>query len=80
MTDPILHRKLLILIRVHLGQLPATARLLSQALEYRPEDLARAANELMDPDRLVIVVVGDASEVQESLEAIAPVSVVTDEG
>ena len=40
------------------------------------EDLAKAANDLMDPDRLVIVVVGDASQVQESLEAIAEVTVV----
>ncbi|MGQ0553656.1 MAG: M16 family metallopeptidase [Planctomycetota bacterium] len=41
------------------------------------EDVAAAARTLLDPERLHIVVVGDAAVVRESLEAIAPVTVVT---
>jgi zinc protease len=44
------------------------------------EDLKRCAAELLAPDRLVIVVVGDASRVKEELEKIAPVDVVTEGG
>ena len=44
------------------------------------EDVAAAAAELLDPDRLLIVVVGDAKEVQEDLEEIAEVEVVTTGG
>ncbi len=44
------------------------------------EDVARAADELLDPERLVIVVVGDADKVREQLEEIAPVEVVSSGG
>ena len=44
------------------------------------EAVAEAARELLDPDGLLIVVVGDAGEVQESLEEIAEVEVVTEGG
>jgi zinc protease len=44
------------------------------------EDVARAATELLDPSRLIIVVVGDAATVKESLAKIAPVEVITEGG
>jgi zinc protease len=44
------------------------------------EDVAHAADELLDPSRLIIVVVGDASQVKESLQKIAPVEVITEGG
>jgi len=44
------------------------------------EDVTRAANELLDPSRLIIVVVGDAATVKESLAKIAPVEVITEGG
>lgn len=37
------------------------------------EEAAAAAKELIDPEKLVVVVVGDAGEIEEELEAIAPV-------
>ncbi|HTE05905.1 MAG TPA: insulinase family protein, partial [Planctomycetota bacterium] len=46
----------------------------------KSEDVARAADELLDPSRLIIVVVGDAASVKESLEKIAPVEVITEGG
>jgi zinc protease len=53
---------------------------LNQAIEgYREttgEDVVRIAHEVVDPSRLTIVVVGDAEQVRESLEAIAPVTVI----
>lgn len=42
------------------------------------EGVAEAAQALLHPDRLVIVVVGDASQVQESLAEIAPVELVVE--
>ncbi len=50
----------------YLGRIAATT----------PESVARAANELVDPGRLLIVVVGDAAKVKAELEAIGPVEVV----
>ncbi len=44
------------------------------------EAVVAAAQQLLDPERLLIVVVGDAKEVQEDLEEIAPVEVVTTGG
>lgn len=44
------------------------------------EDVSHAARVLLDPERLLIVVVGDASEVKEELEKIAPVDVITEGG
>jgi len=41
-------------------------------------DLQRAATDLLDPSRLVIVVVGDAARVKPDLENIAPVDVITE--
>lgn len=44
-----------------------------------PDDVLAAARDLIDPDRLLILVVGDASRIHEEIEAtdIAPVEVVT---
>jgi zinc protease len=44
------------------------------------EEVGRVAKELLDPGRLTIVVVGDASRVAEELRAIAPVTVVDENG
>jgi zinc protease len=44
------------------------------------EAVVEAARQLLDPDRLLIVVVGDAAQVQEDLEEIAEVDVVTSGG
>lgn len=44
------------------------------------DDVQRVAREYLHPDRSAIVVVGDASAVLESLEAIAPVSLFDVEG
>jgi zinc protease len=53
---------------------------LQQALEgYKAtnqEDIAHLASEVINTDVLTIVVVGDAAQVRESLEAIAPVEVI----
>ncbi len=40
------------------------------------DDVAAAARDLLHPDQMVIVVVGDAAQIQESLEEIAPVTVI----
>jgi zinc protease len=53
---------------------------LARIVNTTSDDVAKAANELLDPERLIIVVVGDASQVKESLEKIAPVEVVTEGG
>jgi len=45
-----------------------------------PEDLKNAAEALVKPDQLSIVVVGDASRVKAELEKIAPVDVITEGG
>jgi zinc protease len=72
------------------GQI-ARARLVGRPLEhiteYReriqavtPEDLTRAARRHLDPDRTVVVVVGDAVELLPRLRAIAPVQLYDVEG
>jgi zinc protease len=72
------------------GQI-ARARLLGQPLEhitqYRerilqitPEDVTAAARRHVDPDRAVIVVVGDAAQLIPRLSAIAPVTLYDVEG
>lgn len=43
------------------------------------DDVLAVANTYIQPENLVIVVVGDASEIQEKLEAIAPVTLVESE-
>jgi zinc protease len=40
------------------------------------EEVKKAADKLIDPKKLSIVVVGEASKIKESLEKIAPVTVV----
>ncbi len=44
-----------------------------------PENMHRAARELIDRNRLTIVVVGEAEKLQAELEAIAPVTLVAQE-
>ncbi|MCP4643119.1 MAG: insulinase family protein [bacterium] len=44
--------------------------------EVTADDIARVANEIVDSEAMTIVVVGDAAAVRESLEAIAPVTVI----
>jgi predicted Zn-dependent peptidase len=44
------------------------------------EAVAQAVAELIDPDRMVEVVVGDAEKVQKELEEIAEVDLVTTGG
>ncbi len=41
-----------------------------------PEDCLQLARETLDPDKLVVVVVGEAAKIQADLEEIAPVTVV----
>lgn len=43
------------------------------------EDVLAVANDYIQPENFVIVVVGDASEIQEQLEAIAPVTLIESE-
>ncbi len=56
---------------------------LNQALQgYRQtttEDILHVAQEIVDDEKLTIVVVGDASQIREGLEKIAPVTVVTED-
>ncbi len=63
---------------LELNELPRDwwSQYLQRVTSTSSSDLQRVANELLDPSRLVIVVVGDASRVKEGLEAIAPVEVV----
>ncbi|HOJ33283.1 MAG TPA: pitrilysin family protein [Candidatus Hydrogenedentes bacterium] len=42
------------------------------------EDMTRVASTLIDPEKLSIVVVGDAERIRKDLESIAPVSDITD--
>jgi zinc protease len=67
---------------LELNQLPATYwnDYLGRIAATTSEDVQRAATELLDPGRLIIVVVGDAKQVKESLEKIAPVDVITEGG
>jgi predicted Zn-dependent peptidase len=43
-------------------------------------DVAQAVAELIDPERMVVVVVGDAEKIQKDLEEIAEVDLVTSGG
>ncbi len=67
---------------LELNQLPASywSDYLGRITTTTSDDVAQAANRLLDPKRLIIVVVGDAATVKESLEKIAPVDVVTEGG
>jgi hypothetical protein len=47
--------------------------------ETNVEKLYEVANKLIDKDKLVIVVVGEAAAVQADLEKIAPVTVIKEE-
>ena len=51
-------------------------KLLSQIAQTTAEDCVNLAKETLDPDKMVVVVVGDASKIKESLEKIAPVTVI----
>ena len=50
--------------------------LLKDAAIATPADVARLARELIHPDRLTIVVVGDAARIRSDLEKIAPVTAI----
>jgi zinc protease len=52
-------------------------RTLAAAERVTPDECLRFARQRLDPERLVIVVVGDASRLQADLEKIAPVTVIT---
>jgi len=51
-------------------------RLLAKIAQTSEEDCANLVNETLNPDKMVIVVVGDASKIKEPLAKIAPVTVV----
>ncbi len=65
-----------------LNQLPKSywSDYLARIAATSSEDVAHAADELLDPSRLIIVVVGDAATIKESLAKIAPVEVITEGG
>ncbi len=44
------------------------------------DDVAQAVAELLDPEHMVVVVVGDANEIQDDLEEIAEVELITSGG
>lgn len=52
----------------------------SRVAELTVEDIHRVANERIDPDNVVIVVVGDATQVADKLERFGPVTIVDLEG
>ena len=54
-------------------------RFLNGVKETTVEGLHQVANKLIDKDKLVIVVVGEAAAVQSDLEKIAPVTVIKEE-
>ena len=54
-------------------------KLLSRVAVVTGEDCRKIAAELAEPDRLVIVIVGDAEKMRSELEKIAPVTVVKDQ-
>ncbi len=53
---------------------------LKRIASTRAQDVSETAADLLDPERLLIVVVGDAAVVKDELERIAPVEVVTEGG
>ena len=53
---------------------------LDSVVKTTPEDVTKVALSAIDPDRLLIVVVGNAAEVEEGLKAIAPVTVLNEDG
>ncbi|MDQ1255947.1 MAG: zinc protease [Candidatus Hydrogenedentes bacterium] len=55
-------------------------RMLKQVSGTTAEQCAQLAQTTLNPDKLVIVVLGPAAELKEALEKIAPVTVVTPEG
>lgn len=67
---------------LRLNDLPGDywSRWLASVTSMDAEQLATAAAELLHPDDLVVVVVGDADEIQEQLEELGEVTVITDDG
>ena len=65
-----------------LNGLPADAwsTYLAKIASTSADDVSAAAAELLSPERMIVIVVGDADEVQESLEEIAEVEVVKSGG
>jgi zinc protease len=53
---------------------------LDSVVETTPEDVAGVAQSAIDPEHLLIVVVGNAEEVLEDLQAIAEVTVLDEDG
>ena len=52
-------------------------RLLDGIAKTKQEDCIALATDTIDPDKLVIVVVGEAEKIKDDLEKIAPVTIVT---
>jgi predicted Zn-dependent peptidase len=52
-------------------------RLLDGIAKTKQDDCTALATDTIDPDKLVIVVVGEAEKIKEDLEKIAPVTIVT---
>lgn len=67
---------------IELNNLPGDywASYLSRIGSTSSEDVAAAAIELLGPERMIMVVVGDAEKIKESLEDIAEVELITEEG
>ena len=67
---------------LQLNDLPADywSRYLQRVSGISSEDVATAAAQLLDPDNMVVVVVGDAQKVAEDLKEIAEVEVITSDG
>ncbi len=55
-------------------------RYLDGIVKTTADDVQKLAREVIDPDHLTIVVVGDASKIEEGLKAIAPVTTVDENG
>ena len=53
---------------------------LDSVVKATPEDVTQVAQTAIDPEHLVIVVVGSAEEVLKELQAIAPVTVLDEDG
>lgn len=51
-------------------------KLLSAIAETSAEECVELAKETLDTDAMIVVVVGDASQIKESLEKVAPVTVI----
>lgn len=50
--------------------------MLGQIARTRPADCLRLVRQTLDPDRMIVVVVGEAAKIRKDLEKIAPVHVV----